>query len=77
MRLVGASAWGSVGVLFIIDLRVIRAPSGGDNLDRQVVYLLRELTGNVHILSVPEDPQVLSEERVLPMPDSTGSLKIN
>jgi BASS family bile acid:Na+ symporter len=42
-------------------LRVIRAPSGDDSLDRQAVYLLRELTGKLYVLSLPEDPQDLRE----------------
>ena len=42
-------------------LRIIRAQSDGNNLDRQVIYLLRELTGKIYILSLPEDPQALRE----------------
>ena len=42
-------------------LRVIRAKSGDHNLDQQVIYLLRELTGKIYILSLPEDTQALRE----------------
>jgi len=56
-------------------LRVIRASSGGDNLDRQVVYLLRELTGKVHILSVPEDPQALLEGAETPYAGLDGKFE--
>jgi predicted Na+-dependent transporter len=42
-------------------LRIIRATSAGQGPDRQVVYLLRELTGRLHILGAPEDPKSLSE----------------
>ncbi|MFH1980612.1 MAG: bile acid:sodium symporter family protein [Pseudomonadota bacterium] len=40
-------------------LRIIRAAPGGDNLDRDVVYLLRALTGSIHILSLPQEPESL------------------
>jgi len=42
-------------------LRIIRTQSGGDTLDRQVIYLLRELTGTLYILGVPDDPGALME----------------
>ncbi len=42
-------------------LRIIRTQSGGNVLDRQVIYLLRELTGTIYILGAPEDPQMLTE----------------
>ncbi|MBI9086236.1 MAG: bile acid:sodium symporter [Desulfobacterales bacterium] len=54
--------WGtSVEKQFSGHLRIIRAQSGGGVPDRQVIYLLRELTGKVHILGVPEDPKMLME----------------
>jgi len=56
-------------------LRVIRVPSGGDNLDRQVVYLLRELTGKVHILSIPKDPQALLEGAETPYAGLDGKFE--
>ncbi len=40
-------------------LRVIKAKSGNNNLDQQAIYLLRELTGKIYILSLPEDTQAL------------------
>ena len=40
-------------------LRAIRAKTGGSNLDRQAIYLLRELTGKIYILGLPEDSQAL------------------
>jgi predicted Na+-dependent transporter len=56
-------------------LRVIRVQSGGDNLDRQVVYLLRELTGKVHILGVPEDPHALAEDSGSPYAGLDGKFE--
>ena len=47
--------------VFAGHLRVIRVKSADNNLDRQAVYLLRELTGKLYILGLPEDPQDLRE----------------
>lgn len=37
-------------------LRIIRSEGDGRRPDRQVIYLLRELTGKVYILEIPADP---------------------
>ena len=63
--------------VFAGHLRVIRVKSGDDNLDRQAVYLLRELTGNFTFWGCPKTPRSCWKVRVRPMPDSTGNSKIN
>ncbi|MDJ0876114.1 MAG: bile acid:sodium symporter family protein [Desulfobacterales bacterium] len=42
-------------------LRIIRAQGAVENPDHQVIYLLRELTGAVHILEMPENAADLGE----------------
>jgi BASS family bile acid:Na+ symporter len=40
-------------------LRIIKTASGSGHVDRQAVYLLRALTGEVHILALPGDRKAL------------------
>ncbi len=47
--------------VFVGHLRIIRAQPVNSTLDREVIYLLRELTGEVYILAIPAETAELEE----------------